>query len=208
MKARKFFIAFILFAVFLFLASAFLTAAYISMISRSSASYTGLHAAAGTPAFLSTSQNECPVRTKETTVTGNSLSGLIAPGQTVTVLLGYYSCHDPQRNDVVIYRYGSASVGESLVKIVKAVPGDAVSLKKVGGSWNILVNGLPLRTTAGIPYALNASVFGTFSYYVDEANGIIPPDSYMLLGNLPAGSIDSTRFGFVKKEDLAGKVVN
>jgi hypothetical protein len=37
-------------------------------------------------------------------------------------------------------------------------------------------------------------------------NGVSPPDGYMILGNVPAGSDDSTAFGLVIKVDFGGKV--
>jgi signal peptidase I len=152
-------------------------------------------------------QGVCPVQVRKVTVSGTSLSGFIAPGSAVTVLAGYYACRDPKPGDVVIYLYGGPAANDPLIKIVKGIQGDAVSFQKAGGAWNILVNGAPLVTTAGIPYAITGQVFETFSRYVNDVKGIIPPDEYLILGNLPAGSIDSTRFGFVEKRDLVGKVI-
>lgn len=148
-------------------------------------------------------KGECLVQPEKVTVKGYSLSGFIMPEETVNVLMGYYDCHEPQRGDVVIYLYGS----EALIKIVEAVSGDKIELVKNGGSWNIDINGEPLKTTVGIPYAINESVFNVFSRYVDGVNGVLPTDTYMILGNLPAGSIDSTHFGFVRKQSLIGKVL-
>jgi signal peptidase I len=165
---------------------------------------------------LSASDGVCPVQEKKVTVVGTSLSGFIASGTEVMVLAGYYACHDPKPGDVVIYFYGGLGANDPLIKIVKGIPGDAVSFQKAGslsakasataGAWNILVNGKPLRTTTGIPYAIAGQGFEGFLAYVNAAKGVIPPDEYMILGNLPAGSIDSTKFGFVQKQDLVGKV--
>jgi signal peptidase I len=168
----------------------------------------GIPTSVAVPVVSSSSalQGICPIEEKKVTVVGTSLSGFIEPGTILTVLGGYYACHDPKPGDVVIYFYGGLTANDPLIKIVKGIPGDIVSLRKKGGSWNILVNGKPLQTTSGIPYAIAQQGFDSFSAYVNAAKGIIPPDEYMILGNLPAGSIDSTKFGFVRKQDLVGKV--
>ena len=208
MNPRGKFILVLLLAAFLAFAAAFGVTVFVrSRSAASSVSKVSLPTAA-TPSFSSsTSQSACPVRPAEMTVTGTSLSGFISPGAKVTVLDGYYACHEPERNDVVIYLYGGAAANDPVIKIVKGVPGDKVSFGKAGGSWNILVNGEPLRTTTGIPYAITGEIFDIFSRYVNEAKGVVPSGEYLLLGNLPAGSIDSTRFGFVPKDGLVGKVI-
>ena len=160
------------------------------------------------PLSPSAAQSACPVQTVKAIVNGTSLSGFISPGQTVTFLAGYYDCHEPARDDVAIYRYGTVAADDLLIKIIKGIPGDAVSLQKAGGSWNILVNGEPLRTTVGILYAIAGKTFDTFSRYVNDASGTVPQGEYLILGNLPAGSRDSTQFGFVPKADLIGKVIS
>ncbi len=197
MKSRERFLTFVLVVAFLVLAFVLCVVAFVHISQRSAVDV------ASVTSSLFVSQDTCPVQVGRVTVHGNSLSGFITPGQVVEALIGYYACHNPQRGDIVVYLYGN----EPIIKIIKAVPGDIVSLKKAGGSWNIVVNGALLQTTVGIPYAINNEVFNMFSRYVAEVNGIIPPDIYMILGNLPAGSVDSTYFGFVRKQDLVGKII-
>ena len=43
--------------------------------------------------------------------------------------------------------------------------------------------------------------------YIKNYKGIIPARSYLILGNLPEGSVDSTRFGLIDQSALIGKVV-
>ncbi|MGC8776311.1 MAG: S26 family signal peptidase, partial [Minisyncoccia bacterium] len=76
-----------------------------------------------------------------------------------------------------------------------------------GSVWNIFVNNELLKTTAGIPYAINERTFTVFSQYINAVNGIVPQNEYLILGNLPAGSNDSLHFGFAQKKDLIAKVI-
>jgi len=41
--------------------------------------------------------------------------------------------------------------------------------------------------------------------YEDDYHGIIPPNTYLLLGDQVNGSIDAGAFGLVDKSDIIGK---
>lgn len=43
--------------------------------------------------------------------------------------------------------------------------------------------------------------------YENSFKGIIPENTYIILGNQPEGTLDSTRFGLVDKSGIIGKVV-
>ncbi len=53
---------------------------------------------------------ECITKTEEHIVRGDSLSGIIEPGQTIRVLVNYYNCNKLKNGDIVIYNY-AGSVG-------------------------------------------------------------------------------------------------
>ena len=42
--------------------------------------------------------------------------------------------------------------------------------------------------------------------YEKDYQGVIPAGAFLILGNAPGGSLDSTQFGLVSQEDLEGKV--
>jgi type IV secretory pathway protease TraF len=48
--------------------------------------------------------------------------------------------------------------------------------------------------------------YRVLSLYEKDYKGIIPEDAYLILGNLPQGSLDSSHFGLVGKKDILGKV--
>jgi signal peptidase I len=149
------------------------------------------------------SQN-CPIKTEEKIVRGNSLEPLIKDGETIEVLFGYYSCNPIQRNDIVLYSY--AGNKNPIIKIIKGIPGDKFSLKKTNNGWYILINGEILKNSQNQSYILDERGYRVLSLYEKDYKGIIPEDAYLILGNLPQGSLDSSHFGLVGKKDILGKV--
>jgi signal peptidase I len=149
------------------------------------------------------SQN-CPIKIEEKIVRGNSLEPLIKDGETIEVFFGYYSCRPIQRNDIVLYSY--AGNKNPIIKIIKGIPGDKFSLKKTNNGWYILINGEILKNSQNQPYILDERGYRVLSLYEKDYKGIIPEDAYLILGNLPQGSLDSSHFGLVGKKDILGKV--
>jgi signal peptidase I len=158
--------------------------------------------------FLSKSKPQenlnCITSVEERTVRGDSLEGIVASGQTVNVFFGYYQCNQPDKGDLVLVYY--AGNDNPILKIIKAVPGDQFSLAKAGGGWNILVNGSKLKNSENKEYVINGQKSQMLSLYVESYNNVIPADAYLVLGNLIKGSIDSTTFGLVSRNDIIGKV--
>lgn len=146
----------------------------------------------------------CPIETTIDTVNGGSMSGVVENGQQITVLKNYYSCHDVQRNDVVIYNY--AGNQEPLIKIVRAIPGDAWKLKLASQGYEIIVNDKILTAASGHPYQIPTGNIKMLKLYASNYP-IIPKDAYLILGNLPQGSLDGSRFGLIGKADIIGKVI-
>ena len=146
----------------------------------------------------------CLVRRETRTVRGDSLFGVLKSGTRVEVLFGYYECRPIRRGDVVAYRFGGNQ--EPLVKIVRGITGDELALRSTGMGYEIMVNGAPVMTSEGVPYIVGEAGFKLLSLYVRDFEGVIPKDSYLILGNLAGGSRDSSQFGLVSKSDIVGKV--
>lgn len=135
---------------------------------------------------------------------GNSLTGVIEDGAKVKILNNYYQCHAVARGDIVAYRYAGDSA--PLIKIVKGVPGDKFDLQSVADGSVLTINGEIVFNSLGQPYILGKDAGKMISLYIKDYNGVIPPNAYLILGNLANGSLDSTRFGLVDKGDILGKV--
>ncbi|OGF26632.1 signal peptidase I [Candidatus Falkowbacteria bacterium RIFOXYC2_FULL_47_12] len=138
-------------------------------------------------------------------VRGQSLSGVIEEGQTVKLLRNFYNCNPVQRGDIIAYNLSGRT--EPIIKIVKGLPGDEFKLEQnQRGGYNIIINNKILTVSTGAPYELPAGRQKMLELYIHDYNGVIPPDAYLIFGNLSSGSLDSTRFGLVGKEGIAGKI--
>lgn len=147
---------------------------------------------------------ECIFSIEEKIVRGNSMVPLVKDGQVVRVLFGYYNCNEIKRQDIVLYDY--AGNQNPLIKIVKGVPGDKFALRKTDRGWNILINGEVVKNSEGIPYLISGKKYKMLALYEKDYQGLIPDNAYLLLGNLPSGSMDSIHYGLVHKNDILGKV--
>ena len=86
-----------------------------------------------------------------------------------------------------------------IVKRLIGLPGDKVSIK----DGDVLINGKTLEQPA---------VIKNFSYYnagdlgKEGSSIVVPEDSYFVLGDNSANSVDSRFWGFVPREKIEGKV--
>ncbi|RKZ32841.1 signal peptidase I [bacterium] len=141
---------------------------------------------------------------EERIIRGRSMMPLLQPGQTIQALFGYYEHYPIQRDDVVLVRY--AGNKNPLIKIVKGIPGDSLALAYSKSGWNIIVNGEPLLNSEGKKYNISGKGYKMLSLYVRDYNGVIPKNTYLILGNDPTGSLDATRFGLISKSNIIAKV--
>lgn len=155
-------------------------------------------------AFLKAENLSCITKIENRTVRGASMSGLIENNSTVRILFGYYGCNEIARGEIAAYNYSGNE--NPIIKIVKGIPRDKFHLQKTDGGWNILINGEVAKNSQSEPYLLGESGYRMLSLYEKDYNGSIPENTYLLLGNLASGSLDSTRFGLVGKSEILGKV--
>jgi signal peptidase I len=148
---------------------------------------------------------DCVFKIEEKIVSGTSLSGVLEPGTKIKILYNYYQCHEAQRGDIVVFQPDPEM--NPVVKIIKGLPGDSLSLSGDGKNWNILVNGEILKTSTGDAYQVNDNAFQMLSLYIRDYQGKIPPKAHLLLGNAISGSLDSTKYGLIDISDIIGKVV-
>jgi len=69
-----------------------------------------------------------------------------------------------------------------------------------------LVNDKILKNSENKLYLITGNKYKMLSLYEDDCQNGIPEKTYLLLGNLISGSMDSTQFGLVSKHDILGKV--
>lgn len=141
----------------------------------------------------------CLTKTQTLLINGSSLSPLLENNSEITALLNHYSCHEIERNDLVLYKYSGNK--NPLIKIARGIPGDRFEIK----DDNIYINTTLLKNSENNPYILDSRAKTMLSLYINDYKGIIPKDTYLLLGNQTSGSLDSTRFGLVSRDDILGK---
>lgn len=148
----------------------------------------------------------CVSEQEASIVRGQSLEGIFNDGDNVKILHDFYDCNDIQRGDVIIYDYSKQE--DNLIKSVKAIPGDTIELRaNEQGSRNIFVNGEILTSSSGAPYILAAGKKTMLELHINDFQGKVPENMYVILGNQPEGTLDSIRFGFVNKQRIIGKAI-
>lgn len=143
----------------------------------------------------------CITSSEARAVRGSSLSGIVEDGANITVLFRFYDCNPVRRGDIVAYNYSGDS--SPIIKVVKGIPGDHLSIN----GTTLLLNGSVVRNAAGTPYIISERAARMLSLYINDYHGTIPSNACLLLGNLPEGTVDSTRFGLVDKNGILGKAV-
>jgi len=108
-----------------------------------------------------------------------------------------YHFANPQRGDIVVFNPPEAVIKEQnlhdpFIKRVIGLPGEQVEVK--GG--RVYINNLPLRE----------------NYIADKPNyawgpQIVPPNSYLVLGDNRNNSYDGHYWGFVRRDHIIGRAV-
>jgi len=86
------------------------------------------------------------------------------------------------------------------------VRGDKFELSETDRGWNILINGKILKNSEGNPYLVTGKSYEMLSLYEKDYGKSLLENTYLILGNIVQGSLDSTRFGLIDKSDILGKV--
>jgi len=134
-----------------------------------------------------------------------SMAPTIVPGDHLFVQTSAYWFAAPSRGDVVVFRTDaleSASLpkGQFYVKRVAGLPGESLQIAE----GRLLVNGHPLDQ----PAPLSGSNFGTLAM-LWPGNGsnvsLIPTNSYFVIGDNAANSLDSRCFGPIPRDSIIGR---
>lgn len=149
---------------------------------------------------LRVSSDACNITSNTFKVRGTSMAPLLQPDEEIIIHEGYYNCNPIKLNDIVAVRFSWRD--NYVVKAVKGVPGDELRLEGA----NILVNNQIVKNSENQAYSLDARGAKMLSLYIKDYKEHIPGNAYLLLGDNPSGSFDSTRFGLMDKSQIEGKV--
>src|SRR5258706_12657338 len=144
---------------------------------------------------------ECPIRREDLIVRGASLNRLLDSGKYVALLRGWYKCHIVKKGDIVAFRYSGSE--NTVAKIVRGLPGDKFRIR----GRTLRINGKIARNSQGKAYLLDARRRRILGLYARTNRGTVPRGAYLVLGEMPRGSVDSTEFGFLPEGEIIGKVV-
>ena len=129
-------------------------------------------------------------------VEGESMLPTVQPGDRVLVDHLIYDVGSPRRGDVVVFHIllPGASGETNLIKRVIGLPGDTVEVRPGA----LLIDGRPVKE----PY-VQAPRAAPYSY----GPATVPSGSYFVLGDNRIVSYDSHQWGFLPRQDLAGRVI-
>ncbi|WP_324668384.1 signal peptidase I [Geochorda subterranea] len=127
------------------------------------------------------------------TVEGNSMLPTLHDGERLMVDKLTYRFHEPQRGDIVVFRY-PLDPREHYIKRIVGVPGDEVAVR----NGRVFVNGTPLDESY-----LASPTLGRFGPVR------VPEGHYFVLGDNRNNSEDSRdpRLGFIPRELIEGRAI-
>jgi len=128
-------------------------------------------------------------------VIGNSMHPTYKNGEMLTANKIVYRFSDPQRGDVIIFKYSDT---QDFIKRVIGLPGDTVMLK----DGHIYINDKLLDESK----YLSDSIYTSGGNFLKEgASTTVPEGEYFVCGDNRPHSSDSREFGPIKIENIKGK---
>ncbi len=127
---------------------------------------------------------------------GSMIPTLLA-GDHILVNKFIYYVWDPQRGDVIVFKY-PWDENRDFVRRIIAVGGDEVAIK----DRSVFINGRPLQE----PYAIYSDARPSGGSY-EYGPVVVPPGSYFVMGDNRDNSQDSRFWGFLKRDKIRGKAV-
>lgn len=128
-------------------------------------------------------------------VIGNSMHPTYKNGEYLTANKIVYRISEPQRGDVIIFKYSDT---QDFIKRVIGLPGDTVMLK----DGHLYVNNNILDESG----YLSDSIYTNGGTFLKEGESITVPDGeYFVCGDNRSHSSDSREFGSIKKANIKGK---
>lgn len=147
----------------------------------------------------------CVTDIKPVVVRGDSLSGIFENGTEVLIYYNLHECLALSTGDIIIFNYTGNDV--PLIKIVHGVPDDYFEIRFVSADrYELVINNKTVVNSFNQSYSVQGR--SLLRLYADEFDNIVPANSYLVLGNDVADSLDSRRFGLIHHGDILGIVRN
>ena len=128
-------------------------------------------------------------------IPSGSMIPTLLVGDHILVNKFIYLFRDPQRGDVIVFKY-PWDESRDFIKRVVAIGGEEVAMK----DRTVLINGRPLVEPYAV-YDTRPSGGGGYEY----GPVVVPAGSYFVMGDNRDNSQDSRFWGFLKREKIRGK---
>ena len=132
-------------------------------------------------------------------ISNDAMAPTLVPGDHVLLHKAAYHTAEPERSDVVVYRYPDED-GKRFLHRVIGIPGDRVEVR----AQVVLVNGQLFPETS-VQHTDRASMAGNVRDNLGPV--IVPADTYFVMGDNREQSLDSRFLGPISKEHILGKAV-
>jgi len=129
-------------------------------------------------------------------IKGNSMEPNFHQGDYLIVDEISYRFNNPQRGDVIIFRY-PRDPSQRFIKRVIGLPGETIKIEE--GKINV-INGIEKRI-------LDESAYELRENHTDNLTLSLKQDEYFVLGDNRVASFDSRKWGALSREYIIGKVV-
>ena len=132
-------------------------------------------------------------------IPNEAMEPALLPGDYVIVHRAAYGAADPQRGDIVVYRYPDEH-GKLFMHRVIGLPGDEVQIS----DQVVMINGEPL-VESSVQHTDRSMTVGNVRDHLSPV--IVPSDAYFVMGDNREESLDSRFLGSIQKEQMLGQVV-
>ncbi len=133
-------------------------------------------------------------------ISNEAMAPALLPGDHVIAHRAAYDTAEPQRGDVVVYRYPDEN-GTLFLQRVIGVPGDRIEVRNQMVSLN--------DETLTEPYVQHTDLASMAGNVRDNLGSVtVPPDTYFVLGDNREESLDSRFLGPISKERILGQAVS
>lgn len=123
----------------------------------------------------------------------------LLPGDHVIAHSAAFQAEEPQRGDIIVYRYPDKQ-GTLFLQRVIGVPGDQIEIRNQVVSVN--------EDTLTEPYAQHTDSSSLSGNVRDNLGPVaVPPDTYFVLGDNREESLDSRFLGPISKEHIIGQAI-
>ena len=94
------------------------------------------------------------------------------------------------------------------LRVVRALPGDTVTVETRGKLHVALVNGVELRNSAGRAYKFSALTAEVLREHLSPFGGKLPAEAYLVLGDRPDFTLDAQQLLPARRGEIHGVLVD